>query len=88
MSDSDKAQPVRPASIWAEAAELFEYWVKSWTPRKTVPDYNAELPDQSEEAAWFAARNFTVNLHEALAAWSKGEEYPPAAETETEGEPF
>lgn len=84
MSDSNRAEPVRPASIWEEIAELFEYWLKSWQPKKTVPDYDPELPDQEEEAAWQAARSFTLRLHEAVAAWSKGEEYPPAPETDRE----
>lgn len=86
MSDSNSAEPVRPASIRAEAAELFEYWIKDWDiyVSDIFPDYEAECPDQSFEAAFYAARNFTRNLHEAVAAWSKGEEYPPAPEAEVE----
>jgi hypothetical protein len=86
MSDSNSAEPVRPASIRAEGAELFQEWIKNWDiyVSDIFPDYETESPDQSFEAAFQGAFNFTRNLHEAVAAWSKGEEYPPVPEAEAE----
>ena len=63
---------------YAEITKDFPIYVSD-----IFPDYNDENPEQSFEAAFYAARNYVRNLHSALEEWSKGEEYPPA-EAESE----
>jgi hypothetical protein len=72
-------------SLSAEIAEWNAELVKDWPiyVSDIFPDYSVENPDQSFEAAFYAARNYVRNLHSAVEAWSKGEEYP-SNETENE----